>query len=218
MSNHEYTEGELAMARDIARDHAAVAGRIYDGIILMHDLSTVGKYAERHAVEVPHGITAAMHTVVAERRIIVHWDECYESVPTPEALEAHFEEDKIMINPAGTRAVAYWLGPGDAQAPSRPMEAKILRVDLDPATGAGAARWQGNLIAVEPGYTATPFGVWGEGDFEAVPHDVARVSYDTARRIAVEYVKCGTRPEWISWVQGHPSTPLLAGSSSRNER
>jgi hypothetical protein len=188
------------MARDIARDHVDLAGRIYDGIIGMHDLSTVRRYADRYGVEAPHGLPAAMRAVVAERHIIVHWDVCFESVPTPEALEALFDEDRIMLNPAGTRGVAYWLGPGDAENHSRPLEEKVLRVDLDPATGAGAARWQGGLVAVEPGYTATPFGVWGENEFEAVPIGVARVSYATARRIAVEYVKHGSRPEWISWT------------------
>lgn len=209
MSNREYTEGELAMARDTARDHVDLAGRIYDGIIGMHDLSTVRRYADRYGVEAPHGLTEAMRAVVAERRIIVHWDVCFESVPTPEALEALFDEDRIMLNPAGTRGVAYWLGPGDAENHSRPLEEKVLRVDLDPATGAGAARWQGGLVAVEPGYTATPFGVWGENEFEAVPIGVARVSYATARRIAVEYVKHGSRPEWLSWAQGHSTTSYL---------
>lgn len=202
--NPEYTEAELTMARDIAQHSPELAGRIYDGAIGMHDLALFRTYTDRHVVKSPHGVTAAMHVVVAERRIIVHWDECYHAVPTPEALETLFEEDRVLINQVGTHAMSYWLGPGDAKAVFRPMEARILRVDLDPATGSGAARWEGKLAAVESGYRPTPFGVWAEGKFEAVPHDVARVSYATARQIAVQYVKYGTQPEWISWVDIHP--------------
>lgn len=139
--------------------------------------------------------------------IVVHWDGCFETVPSPAALAQLFDE-----NAAGGRAMAYFLGPGNAATRSRLLRSVALRVDLDPDTGAGAARWGSGMVAVEPGYTAASLEVWEAGALVPVAQDVARVSYTNARRLAIAYVATAARPGGVLWAPAPPPTEANASA------
>lgn len=128
--------------------------------------------------------------------IVVRVESVEETVDGADELAEVFDELAILPNSRRSYGRAYWLGP-EGEPPA-------LRVDLDPETGAGAARWLvDDLVGVEEGYeprvviVAEALGkplVW-------VPPAIARVSYETARAAAERYVETGTRPDNVMWVE-----------------
>jgi hypothetical protein len=119
-----------------------------------------------------------------------------ETVDDADELVQVFDELATLPNSRDTFGRAYWLGP-----PGQPAE---LRVDLDPETGAGAARWLvDDLVGVEDGY-APQVVIVAEALDEPlvwVPPMIARVSYAAAARAAaLRYVEIGRRPDVLAWV------------------
>lgn len=127
-----------------------------------------------------------------------------ETIDDADELAQVFDELATLPNSRDTLGRAYWLGPAG--------EEPELRVDLDPETGAGAARWLADeLIGVEDDYeprlviVAEALGeplMW-------VPPALARVSYAAARAAAIEYVETGRCPDGLDWVEGDQA--LAAG-------
>jgi len=139
---------------------------------------------------------------------LVHYDTSYEPVADADDMASLIDDDADMINPQGTQGMSYWLGVQDSDNEDHPMREPVLRVDLDPETGAGALRWLADhLVGVEDGYTpqvvvvcessADPL-VW-------VPASIGRVSYDAARAAAVRYIETGRLPENVTWVDAEPT-------------
>lgn len=131
--------------------------------------------------------------------MIISWDVCVEYFEDADKVE-HFISDhsEHYYNPGGTMGIAFFLGPGTQEQAeltvSEGRPAARLRVDLDAATGCGAARWyEGDLMAVEESYEPRGFGTWS-GRFAPVPFTVARVGYTTALRLAIEYARTGIQP------------------------
>jgi hypothetical protein len=119
-----------------------------------------------------------------------------ETVEDTDELEQVFDELAVLPNTRGSYGRAYWLGPV-SEPPS-------LRVDLDPTTGAGAARWLvDDLIAVEHGYEPQVVIVAEALDEPLVwvPPAIARVSYEVARSAALRYVETGRRPDGLDWIE-----------------
>lgn len=143
--------------------------------------------------------------------MIICWDVCVEYFEDRPAVEKFLtERSTLWYNPGGTTAISFWLGPGSREQAElsgnggRP-DAE-LRIDLDQATGCGAARWfDGDLMAVETNHGMAGFGTW-TGSFEPVPYNVGRVSFMTALRLAFAYAETGERPTVpvsvgkLSWV------------------
>jgi hypothetical protein len=119
-------------------------------------------------------------------------------------LAALLDDDATMTNPQGTHGMAYWLGVRDSDSDDHPMREPVLRVDLDPETGAGALRWLADsLVGVEDGYAPTAVGVC-ESSAEPlawVPASIAQVSYQAARAAAIRYVESGRRPDNVAWSE-----------------
>src|SRR5690606_1550349 len=140
--------------------------------------------------------------------LIIHWDICYEYHHDSSSLAEHFDYDVLLVNPEETHAISYWLAPGsqeEAQHALPPGFLPHLRVDLDPDIGAGAARWFPGRVyemaAEEEGYQPQGFRSWGSGStMTIVPGSIARVSYATARRLALEYADTGRQPIGVRWV------------------
>jgi hypothetical protein len=144
--------------------------------------------------------------------MIVSWDVNAQHFESPdEVRDFLIERTALCYNPGGTKGMAYFLGPGTPeQASPRHKEGlppSQLRIDIDRASGLGAARWyDGDLMAVQPGYDASGgFGTWTQR-FEPVPFHVAGLDFMTALRLAVEYARTGLRPTvdlpvgTMSWV------------------
>ena len=136
---------------------------------------------------------------------LVHYDTTFEPIADADEMTTLLDEDADMINPQGTHGMSYTIGVQDSEDDDHPMREPMLRVDLDPETGAGALRWlPDNLIGVEDGYTpqvvvvcessADPL-VW-------IPTTIGRVSYETACEAASRYVASGTLPANVRWVEG----------------
>lgn len=138
---------------------------------------------------------------------LIHYDTSYEPVPDAGAVVSLFDDDYDMINPQGTQGMSYFLGVQDSENDNHPMNEPVLRVDLDPETGAGALRWLlDNLIGVEDGYTPRVVVVC-ESSAEPlvwVPASIGRVSYETARAAAERYIATGTLPDNVTWVEAEP--------------
>jgi hypothetical protein len=119
-----------------------------------------------------------------------------ETIEDADELEQVLDELAVLPNARGTLGRAYWLGPV-GEPPS-------LRVDLDPTTGAGAARWLvDDLIGVEDGYEPRVVIVAEALDEPLVwvPPAIARVSYAAARTASLRYVETGRRPDGIEWIE-----------------
>jgi hypothetical protein len=124
-----------------------------------------------------------------------------ETVEDADELEQVFDELAVLPNTRGSYGRAYWLGPVG--------EPPALRVDLDPTTGAGAARWLvDDLIAVEHGYEPQLVIVAEELDEPLVwiPPAIGRVSYEAARTAAERYIATGSRPDNVTWVESEADT------------
>ncbi|GAA2275590.1 hypothetical protein GCM10009853_032150 [Glycomyces scopariae] len=143
--------------------------------------------------------------------VVLRYDTVYETIDDPKTLEECFDDDAGMRTPAGTYGIRYWLGKRDSEDEDHPMREPVLRVDLDPESGAGALRWlPDDLIGVEDDYTpavvtvAEDFGqplVW-------VPAAEARVSYTAARTAALRYAQTRRRPDTVTWIETTPdATP-----------
>ncbi|MFG3343405.1 Imm1 family immunity protein [Glycomyces sp. NPDC048151] len=135
---------------------------------------------------------------------VIHYDTSYEPVADASDLTSLLDDDATMTNPQGTHGMAYWLGVRDSDDEDHPMREPVLRVDLDPETGAGALRWLADdLIGIEEGYTPRVVTVCESSaqPLAWVPVSVARVSYETARAAAVRYIETGRLPDNVSWSE-----------------
>lgn len=135
---------------------------------------------------------------------MIHYDVSYEPVHGPADVRELFDDDADMVNPQGTRGMTYFLGVADSDDADRPMRNAVLRVDLDPASGAGAIRWlPEGLIGVEAGYEPQSLQVC-ESSATAlvdVPAAIGRVSYQTARQAAERYIATGALPDNVTWIR-----------------
>ncbi|MCC3762591.1 hypothetical protein K3N28_05845 [Glycomyces sp. TRM65418] len=135
---------------------------------------------------------------------VVQHDINYEPIADPDDLSGLFNEDAEVPNPQGTHGMSYLVGVQDSADEDQPMREPVLRVDLDPETGAGALRWlPDDLVGVEEGYTPQVVIV-SEASTEPlvwVPTSIARVSYETACTAAERYVATGSLPDNVTWVK-----------------
>jgi hypothetical protein len=119
-----------------------------------------------------------------------------ETIEDADELEQVLDELAVLPNSRGSLGRAYWLGPVG--------EPPLLRVDLDPETGAGAARWLvDDLIGVEDGYQPRVVIVAEALDEPLVwvPPAIARVSYAAARVAALQHIETGRRPGGLAWIE-----------------
>lgn len=134
---------------------------------------------------------------------LVHYDTSFEPVAGPEDVAELFDDDADMINPQSTQGMRYFFGVQDSASDDHPMQVPLLRVDLDPAIGAGALRWLADgLVGVEDGYEPQTLHVCASSatDLVFVPAVEARVSYRTARTAASRYIATGARPDNVVWA------------------
>jgi hypothetical protein len=139
---------------------------------------------------------------------LVHYDTSYEPVPDADAIAALLDDDYDMINPQGTQGMSYFLGVQDSENDNHPIREPVLRVDLDPETGAGALRWlPDDLVGVEEGYTPQVVVVCESSavPLVRVPASIGRVSYQTARAAAERYVATGRLPDNVTWIDAEES-------------
>ena len=135
---------------------------------------------------------------------MIHYDVSYEPVRDRADVQDLFDDDADMVNPQGTRGMAYFLGVADGGDADRPMRDAAMRVDLDPASGAGAVRWlPEGLIGIEDGYVSRPLRVCesSAADLVEVPAAIGRVSYRAAREAAERYIATGARPDNVTWAE-----------------
>lgn len=134
---------------------------------------------------------------------VLRVDDVILDVEGPDDLAEILDELALTPNRTGSYGRAYWLAP--VTDTERPRWAPALRVDLDPQTGAGAARWlDGDLTGVESGYEAQVVIV-SEAPGEPlvwVPPTIARASYAAARASVLRYVETGRRPGNLRWIEG----------------
>ena len=138
---------------------------------------------------------------------LVHYDTSFEPVSGPADVIDLLNDDADMINPQGTQGMRYCFGVQDFANDNHPMREPVLRVDLDPETGAGALRWlAGGLIGVEHDYEPQALRVCASSatGLVFVPAWEARVSYRTARTAAERYIATGARPDNVAWVWAAP--------------
>jgi hypothetical protein len=129
-------------------------------------------------------------------RIVVRVESVEEAIEDVDELAEVFDELAILPNSRSSYGRAYWLGPAG--------EPPVLRVDLDPETGAGAARWLvDDLVGAEDGYQPRVVIVAEALDEPLVwvPPTLARVSYETARAVAERYIDTGARPDNVTWIE-----------------
>ncbi|MCD0444277.1 hypothetical protein LO763_11655 [Glycomyces sp. A-F 0318] len=127
----------------------------------------------------------------------VRWDINQEPLASAEEAAAFIDEQLAMVNPHGTHSVTLWFGPEGAKRRDMP-----LRIDLDPEAGAAAVRWvPEGLIAVDPDLEPRDITVCQSSDrpLVIIPAALARTGIETARQIAIDYVRTGQRPDGIEW-------------------
>lgn len=144
----------------------------------------------------------------ADATYIVHYDVVYEPVHQAEEIGQILDEDANTTNPQGSGGITYWLGRRDSDDENHPLREPVLRVDVDPETGAGAVRWlPDNLVGVEQDYAPTVVIV-SESSADPlvwIPPAIGRVSYAAAREAAERYIATGARPDNVTWIEAEPS-------------
>lgn len=117
-----------------------------------------------------------------------------ESLPGPAQAGERFDEAVHAILPHGGSGQSLWIGREGADAD--------LRIDIDVEVGRAALTWlpdDSTAVELNPGPPITV--MWSVDEpLAIVPGALTRVSAETARRAAVEYVTTGERPTCVEWT------------------